>query len=42
MESRRGPLERAMRGLTDEEALALVKGLKLLAATFGATTGEEN
>lgn len=42
VESRRGPLERAMRGLTDEEALALVKGLKLLAATFGATTGEEN
>jgi DNA-binding MarR family transcriptional regulator len=42
MESRRGPLERAMRGLSDEEALALVKGLKLLAATFGATTGEEN
>jgi DNA-binding MarR family transcriptional regulator len=42
VESRRGPLERAMRGLTDEEALAFVKGLKLLAATFGATTGEEN
>ena len=42
VESRRGPLERAMRGLTDEAALAFVKGLKLLAATFGATTGEEN
>ena len=42
LESRRGPLERAMRGLTDEEALAFVKGLKLLAASFGATMGEEN
>ena len=42
VESRRGPLERAMRGLTDEEALAFVKGLKLLAASFGATMGEEN
>ena len=40
VESRRGPLERAMRGLTDDEALAFVKGLKLLAASFGATTGE--
>ncbi len=40
VESRRGPLERAMRGLTDEEALAFVKGLKLLAESFGATTGE--
>jgi hypothetical protein len=28
--------------LTDEEALAFVKGLKLLAARFGATRGEEN
>ena len=40
VESHRGPLERAMRGLTDEEALAFVKGLKLLAESFGATTGE--
>lgn len=40
VESRRGPLERAMRGLTDEETLAFVKGLKLLAESFGATTGE--
>ena len=38
VESRRGPLERAMRGLTDEEALAFVKGLRLLAESFGATT----
>ena len=36
VESRRGPLERAMRGLTDKEALAFVKGLKLLAESFGA------
>jgi DNA-binding MarR family transcriptional regulator len=42
VESRRSPLERAMRGLTDEEALAFVKGLKLLAARFGATRGKEN
>ncbi len=40
VESRRGPLERAMRGLTDKEALAFVKGLKLLAESFGAATGE--
>ncbi len=40
VESRRGPLERAMRGLSDEEALAVVKGLKLLAESFGATRGE--
>ena len=40
VESRRGPLERAMGQLTDEEALAFVKGLKLLAESFGATRGE--
>ncbi len=40
VESRRGPLERAMRGLSDEEALAFVKGLKLLAESFGAARGE--
>lgn len=40
VESRRGPLERAMSGLTDKEALAFVKGLRLLAESFGATTVE--
>ena len=42
VESRRGPLEKAMSGLTDKEALAFVKGLKLLAESFGAAAGEEN
>src|SRR3712207_9456572 len=42
VESRRGPLEQAMSGLTDKEALAFVKGLKLLAESFGAAAGEEN
>ena len=41
VESRRGPLERAMSGLTDDEALAFVKGVKLLAESFGAAA-EEN
>ena len=41
VESRRGSLERAMSGLTDEEALAFVKGLKLLAESFSAAA-EEN
>jgi hypothetical protein len=31
-----------MSKLTDEEALAFVKGLRLLAQSFGAATGEES
>ena len=41
MEGGRDPLGRGMRGVADEEGPVLVKGLKLLAARFGATTGEE-
>ena len=38
---RRRPLHNAMSKMTDEEALAFVKGLRLLAQSFGAATGEE-
>jgi len=37
---RRRPLHDAMSKMTDEEALAFVKGLRLLAQSFGAGTGE--
>jgi DNA-binding MarR family transcriptional regulator len=41
VEDRRRPLHDAMSKMTDEEALAFVKGLRLLAQSFGAATGEE-
>ena len=41
-ESRRRRLAAAMEPLTDEEALAFAKGLKLLAESFGTAPGEEN
>ena len=42
VEDRRRPLEAAMSRMTDTEALAFVKGLRLLAASFGTAAGEEN
>ena len=42
VESRRRRLEEVMGSLTDEEARAFVKGLKLLAESFGVAPGEEN
>jgi DNA-binding MarR family transcriptional regulator len=42
VEDRRRPLQAAMSKLTDREALAFFKGLKLLAASFGTAAGEEN
>ena len=41
VEDRRRPLHDAMSKMTDEEAVAFVKGLRLLAQSFGAATGEE-
>jgi DNA-binding MarR family transcriptional regulator len=41
VEDRRRPLHDAMSKMTDGEALAFVKGLRLLAQSFGAATGEE-
>ena len=38
---RRRPLHDAMSKMTNGEALAFVKGLRLLAQSFGAATGEE-
>jgi DNA-binding MarR family transcriptional regulator len=38
---RRRPLHDAMSKMTDGEALAFVKGLRLLAQSFGAAAGEE-
>jgi DNA-binding MarR family transcriptional regulator len=38
---RRRPLHEAMSKMTDSEVLAFVKGLRLLAQSFGAATGEE-
>ena len=38
---RRRPLHNAMSRMTDGEALAFVKGLRLLAQSFGAAAGEE-
>jgi DNA-binding MarR family transcriptional regulator len=38
---RRRPLHNAMSKMTDGEALAFVKGLRLLAQSFGAAAGEE-
>jgi DNA-binding MarR family transcriptional regulator len=35
------PLHNAMSKMTDGEALAFVKGLRLLAQSFGAAAGEE-
>jgi DNA-binding MarR family transcriptional regulator len=42
VEDRRRPLQKAMSGMTDEEALAFHKGLGLLAESFGTAVGEEN
>jgi DNA-binding MarR family transcriptional regulator len=42
VEDRRRPLEEAMSEMTDEEALAFVKGLRLLARSLGTTAGEED
>ena len=42
VEERRRPLQEAMNKMTDEEALAFVKGLRLLAESLGTTAGEEN
>ncbi|CAA9444706.1 hypothetical protein AVDCRST_MAG82-3209 [uncultured Rubrobacteraceae bacterium] len=42
VEDRRRPLEAAMSQMTDTEALAFVKGLKLLAKSFGTAAGEES
>ncbi len=41
VEDRRRPLHDAMSKMTDVEALAFVKGLRLLARSLGATVGEE-
>src|SRR5215217_9488514 len=41
VEDRRRPLHDAMSKMTDGEALAFVKGLRLLAQSFGAAAGEE-
>jgi hypothetical protein len=42
VEDRRRPLQAAMSQMTDEEALAFVKGLRLLAESLGTAAGEEN
>jgi DNA-binding MarR family transcriptional regulator len=42
VEDRRRPLKEAMGKMTDDEALAFVKGLKLLAESLGTVAGEEN
>src|ERR687889_534325 len=41
VEDRRRPLQEAMSEMTDTEALAFIKGLRLLARSFGAAAGEE-
>jgi DNA-binding MarR family transcriptional regulator len=40
VEDRRRPLDDAMSKMTDEEALAFVKGLRLLARSFGAEAAD--
>ena len=42
VEDRRRPLQEAMNKMTDDEALAFVKGLRLLAESLGNATGEED
>ena len=42
MESCRRRLAAALESLTDEEALAFLKGLKTVTESFGAAPGEEN
>jgi DNA-binding MarR family transcriptional regulator len=42
VEDRRRPLQEAMNEMTDDEALAFVKGLRLLAECLGNTAWEEN
>ena len=42
VEDRRRPLQAAMSQMTDEKALAFVKGLRLLAESLGTAAGEEN
>jgi DNA-binding MarR family transcriptional regulator len=39
---RRRPLQAAMSKMTDDEARAFVKGLRLVAESFGTEAGEEN
>ena len=39
---RRRPLQAAMSKMTDDEARAFVKGLRLVAESFGTVAGEEN
>ena len=41
VEDRRRPLKEAIGKMTDDEALAFVKGLKLLAESLGTVAGEE-
>lgn len=42
VESRRRQLEGVVGALTDEEAVAFLKGLKMLVESFGGAPGEEN
>jgi DNA-binding MarR family transcriptional regulator len=42
VEDRRRPLQEAIGEMTDGEALAFVKGLRLLAMSLGTAVGEEN
>jgi DNA-binding MarR family transcriptional regulator len=42
VEDRRRPLQAAMSQMTDKEALAFVKGLRLLVESLGTAAGEEN
>src|SRR5918912_4240875 len=42
VEDRRRPLQGAMNKMTGDEALAFVKGLRLLAESLGNTAGEED
>jgi DNA-binding MarR family transcriptional regulator len=42
MERRRRQLEGVIGALTDEEAMAFLKGLKMLVDSFGGVPGEEN
>jgi DNA-binding MarR family transcriptional regulator len=42
VEDRRRPLQTAISKMTDTEALAFVKGLRLLAESFGTVAGEVN
>jgi DNA-binding MarR family transcriptional regulator len=41
MEGRRGRIQEAVKGLTDEEAWAFLKGLRLLVGSFDAAHNKE-